>query len=63
MNDIHWHHRDDDDFYDILVRYYNHTILTETNIGYRIDNTNNFCSFTGKLLSVNETLIRFAFID
>ena len=63
MNDINWHHRDDLDFIDLLIRNYNHTILVETNITFRIDNTSNFDPQTGKLISVDETLIRFAFID
>ena len=63
MTDINWHHRDDLDFIDLLIRNYNHIILVETDITFRIDNSNNFDPQTGKLISVDETLIRFAFID
>lgn len=63
MTDINWRHRDDNDFHYVLWRYYNHTILAETDVTFRIDNSSNFDPQTGKLISVDETLIRFAFID
>ena len=63
MNDINWRHRDDNDFHYTLWRYHNHTILAETDVTFRVDNSNNFDPQTGKLISVDETLIRFAFID
>ena len=42
MTDIKWHHRYDTDFEDLLFRYYNHVILAETNITFRISNSSFF---------------------
>ena len=63
MNDIKWRHKDNNNFYYVFWRYPNRTILVETDVTFRIDNSSNFDPQTGKLTSVDETLIRFAFID
>ena len=50
MTDIKWHHRDDTDFEDLLFRYYNHVILAETDITFRISNSSFFEN--GKLIDI-----------
>jgi hypothetical protein len=63
MNDINWHKRGDADFYDLLIKFKGHTILVETDITFRIDNSSHYCDFTGKLKSCDEILLRYAFIE
>jgi len=62
-SDIKWHYPWDKDFDDLLMKYKNAEILVETNVTKRISNTKYFEWMTGRLSDVNESILRYAFID
>lgn len=64
MNDIKWHTKDDDDFYELLERYTNHPILVLTDVwAYRLSNTKYVNQFTWRLDDCNEAIRKFAFYE
>ena len=62
MNDIKWHTREDDDFYDLLSKFNNHPIIIITDVALRFSASKYFDSCSDKMIDYNERLEKFAFI-
>lgn len=64
MNDINWRDLDDDESWELLVKYPDNLILVETNITFRIDNARNLEDRPAGpyLETAQEKAIRFAFV-
>ena len=58
-----WHHSTDDDFEDVIKEQKHRLIVYQTDITYRTGYLTSYNSFSHKIESDNEVLIKFAFID
>ena len=65
MNDVNWHYLNDDESWELLVKYPANLILVETSITFRIDYARNLEDRpTGPYLeTAKERAIRFAFFE